>query len=474
MVSLSSRISPRTSTVIFRERSPRATAVVTWAMLRTWSVRLPHMAFTESVKSFQVPATPGTMAWPPSLPSVPTSRATRVTSEAKERSWSTMVFMASLSCRISPRTSTVIFLERSPLATAIVTSAMLRTWAVRLLAIELALGADFAGHARHLRGEHAELLDHGVDDGGRAQELALERPSVDVEAHRLQQIALANGGDGAGDFGRRPQEIVDQAVDRALHLAPGAAGEPEIDALPGLAVLADHLADALELLRHALVGGRDLVEGIGDLAGEPHLVPGHPHREIADAHRLQRAQKVVQGDIRAAVHGLRAVLFRRNHGRNGGVRCVGNGLTVRLHGFTPGGGVRRELAKSAKRGWAVRRQVQRTMPLRNSRHRPTARCRAGTPLSMGRGKARGRGRPCLERLQPFPRAQAIVPRIRAQAGIEPELVSGRRAPSPGSPSQSDLTAPGTGHISRPLALAMGECQRASNNALGPTQRVSRR
>ena len=45
------------------------------------------------------------------------------------------MLMASLSCRISPRTSTVIFLERSPLATAIVTSAMLRTCAVRLPAI---------------------------------------------------------------------------------------------------------------------------------------------------------------------------------------------------------------------------------------------------------------------------------------------------------------------------------------------------
>ena len=86
MVSLSSRISPRTSTVILRLKSPRATAVVTCAMLRTWSVRLPHMALTESVKSFHVPATPGTMAWPPSLPSVPTSRATRVTSDANERS----------------------------------------------------------------------------------------------------------------------------------------------------------------------------------------------------------------------------------------------------------------------------------------------------------------------------------------------------------------------------------------------------
>ena len=60
--------------------------------------------------------------------SVPTSRATRVTSEANERSCSTIVLMVSLSCRISPRTSTVIFLDRSPLATAMVTSAMLRTW----------------------------------------------------------------------------------------------------------------------------------------------------------------------------------------------------------------------------------------------------------------------------------------------------------------------------------------------------------
>ena len=86
MVSFNSSISPFTSTVIFLDRSPLATAFVTWAMLRTWPVRLPAMKFTESVKSFQVPDTPSTLAWPPSLPSVPTSRATRVTSAANERS----------------------------------------------------------------------------------------------------------------------------------------------------------------------------------------------------------------------------------------------------------------------------------------------------------------------------------------------------------------------------------------------------
>jgi hypothetical protein len=55
------------------------------------------MEFTDSVRSFQVPATPGTCACPPRRPSVPTSRATRVTSPAKAFSWSTIVLMVSLS-----------------------------------------------------------------------------------------------------------------------------------------------------------------------------------------------------------------------------------------------------------------------------------------------------------------------------------------------------------------------------------------
>ena len=139
MVSLSSRISPIASTVIFLERSPFARPVATSAMLRTWSVRLPAMRLTLSVRSFQTPPTPGTWAWPPRMPSVPTSLATRVTSDAKPLSWSTMVLMVFLSSRISPRASAVMVRERSPLATAVVTSAMLRTWVVRLPASSFTL-----------------------------------------------------------------------------------------------------------------------------------------------------------------------------------------------------------------------------------------------------------------------------------------------------------------------------------------------
>ena len=116
-----------------------ATAVTTFTMPRTCSVRLAAMTLTVSVRSFQVPATPGTCAWPPSLPSVPTSRATRVTSAAKALSWSTIVLMVFFSSRISPFTSTVILRDRSPRATAVVTSAMLRTCVVRLAASRLTL-----------------------------------------------------------------------------------------------------------------------------------------------------------------------------------------------------------------------------------------------------------------------------------------------------------------------------------------------
>ena len=86
------------------------------------------MELTLSVRSFQVPATPRTSAWPPSLPSVPTSRATRVTSEANEPSWSTMVLTVPLIHRNAPRSGRpsiagVIFWDRSPWATAPMTRA---------------------------------------------------------------------------------------------------------------------------------------------------------------------------------------------------------------------------------------------------------------------------------------------------------------------------------------------------------------
>ena len=216
IVFLSSRISPFTSTVIFFDRSPLATAVVTSAMLRTWPVRFAAIRFTLSVRSFQVPATPRTCAWPPSLPSVPTSRATRVTSEAKELSWSTM------------RVDGVLQLEDLALH---VDGDLLREIAERhrgghlgdvahlagqvrghgvdvvgqvlpgaadarhlRLPAELAFGTDLAGDARHFGGEGVELIDHRVDGVLELEDLALH-----VDGDLLRQIAERDGGGHLGD-----------------------------------------------------------------------------------------------------------------------------------------------------------------------------------------------------------------------------------------------------------------------------------
>jgi hypothetical protein len=58
-----------------------------------------------------------------------------VTSLAKMLSWDTMLLMVDLRSSISPLTSISTFFVRSPRATAVVTSEMVRTWSVILSAI---------------------------------------------------------------------------------------------------------------------------------------------------------------------------------------------------------------------------------------------------------------------------------------------------------------------------------------------------
>ena len=107
MLSFSSATSPRVSTWIERVRSPLVTAVATSAMARTCVVRLAASRLTLPVRSFHVPAAPGTLAWPPSRPSTPTSRATLVTWSAKVASVSVMLLMVSASAATSPLACTV-------------------------------------------------------------------------------------------------------------------------------------------------------------------------------------------------------------------------------------------------------------------------------------------------------------------------------------------------------------------------------
>ena len=268
-----------------------ATAVVTWAMLRTWPVRLDAIELTLSVRSRQVPATPvhlrlaaelalgahlaghpghlvgerrqlvhhrvdgvlqlqdlaprvdgdllrqvalghrrgdlgdvadlagqvrrhassrcrsgparcrprpRTCAWPPSLPSVPTSRATRVTSSANDDSWSTIVLTVIFSSRISPAgvhgdllRQVALRHRRGHLGDVAHLAGQVGRHVVHVvgqvppgagdalhlrLTAELALGAHLAGHPGHLVGERRQLVHHRVDGVLQLQDLARGRP----------------------------------------------------------------------------------------------------------------------------------------------------------------------------------------------------------------------------------------------------------------------------------------------------------
>ncbi len=236
-----------------------------------------------------------------------------------------MVLMASLSCRISPRTSTVIFFDKIAVGDGnrdfgdiAHLRRQIRRHGVHAfgqvlpysgdfahlgLAAELAVGADFARHARDFRGENAELLDHRVDDVRGTQELALQRPAVDIQRHGLQQIAARDRGHRARHRGGRPQQVIDQCIDGAFHVGPGAVGQTKADPGARLALMPHHLAHVLELLRDALVGGDDGIEGIADFAGDAGLMSGQAHRKIAGLHGMQRVEQFMLIELRLRSRG---------------------------------------------------------------------------------------------------------------------------------------------------------------------------
>ena len=160
------------------------------------------------------------------------------------------------------------------------------------LAAELAFGADLARHARHLGGEYGELIDHGIDQLGRAQELALERAAVHFEFHGLPQVAFRHGPDGAGDIRRGPHQIVDKGIDGLDLDRPFAHGAGERHALLEAALLADRRPQPLGFLGDAVLVAHGVIEGLGDAPIDAIPIRGKPHGKIAIAERHHRRQKL--------------------------------------------------------------------------------------------------------------------------------------------------------------------------------------
>jgi hypothetical protein len=278
-VSLSCKISPRTSTVILRERSPLAIAVATSAMFRTWPVRLLAMKLTLSVRSFHVPPTPGTCACPPSLPSVPTSRATRVTSPANALSWSTIVLMVSLSSRISPfhvdrdfarqiaaghgrgHLGNVAHLRRQVAGHGVHRVGEILPGAGHAhnhsLAAKFAVRTDFASHARYFGRKRAQLIHHRVDGF-----FELENFAAHIDRNLAGEIAAGHGRSNFSDVAHLASQVAGHRVDGVREILPRAGHARHLR-------LAAQFAVGADFARHArYLGGKNaelLNHGVDDV-----------------------------------------------------------------------------------------------------------------------------------------------------------------------------------------------------------------
>src|SRR6185436_10363438 len=152
------------------------------------------------------------------------------------------------------------------------------------LAAELPFRADLARHARDFRGERGQLRDHRVHGLLGAEELALERPAVELDRHRPGQVALRHRADDAGDLVRRLDQVGDQRVHRVGDRGPGAAAVRDLRARAELPFLPDDRGDPLDLVGEPLVELDDLVQRVGDLPRGPGELHRHAHAEVALFH----------------------------------------------------------------------------------------------------------------------------------------------------------------------------------------------
>ncbi len=161
--------------------------------------------------------------------------------------------------RISPRASTVIFCDRSPLAVL----PRSRHAAHFGLPAELSFGADFLGDAGHFRGERSELIDHGVDGV-----LQLEHLALGVDGDLLGEVALGDGRRDVGDVAHLRGEVVREQVHVVGEILPGAGH-------------AGHVGLGAELSFHTYRSG-----DVGDLLGKDTERVGHVVDRVGECRDL--------------------------------------------------------------------------------------------------------------------------------------------------------------------------------------------
>ena len=159
---------------------------------------------------------------------------------------------------------------------------------------ELALRADLAGDAGHLRSEGVQLVHHRVDDLADPKELAAQGPALDLDLHGLAEVALGDGPDDARHLGGGLNKVADHRVDRLDAIVPPAGRGRKLSALADAPVLADRAGDPVELTSEPLVELDDIVERLRDLPLNARQIQRQPSREVT----LPKGTKALQEELR--------------------------------------------------------------------------------------------------------------------------------------------------------------------------------
>ena len=245
-----------------------------------------------------MPATSGTSAWPPSLPSVPTSRATRLTSDAKafeliDHRVDGVLQLEDLALHVDGDLAREVALgdggghvgdvahlagevrgHRVDVVGEILPGA--GDAGHRRLAAELAFGADFARDAADFRREGVQLIDHRVDGV-----LELENLALHVDRDLARQVAARDGRRDVGDVAHLAGQVGRHRVDRVGQVLPRAGDTRHHGLAAELAFRADFAGDAGDLRGKAVQLIDHRVDGVLQLEDLALDVDGDLARQVA-------------------------------------------------------------------------------------------------------------------------------------------------------------------------------------------------
>ena len=318
------------------------------------------MKLTLSVRSFHVPATPGTCAWPPSVPF-----RSHFAGDARHLGGERPQLVDHPVDRLGERRDLALGVDRDLPAQVAVgdggghggeapdLSRQVRGHLVDVLgqplprtrdALDLglptehALGADLAGDAGDLGRERAQLVDHRVD-----RVLELEDLPAGVDRDLLRQVATGDGGRDLRDVADLVGQVRGHEVDRVGQVPPRPGYACDLGLAAELALGPDLARDAgylvgerRELVDHRVDGPLELedlaLDVDGDLLAQVAVGDGGRHLgDVADlvgqvaGHEVDVVGQVLPrpgdaGDIRLAAEDPFGADLARDAGDLGGER----------------------------------------------------------------------------------------------------------------------------------------------------------